>query len=70
MIQSFEKEKEKEKDAETADMIEKMIEFGMQYQYNPENAGNAIKQILNKLSTKSNVDSMKELIEIIRGRDE
>lgn len=60
------------KDAEIADMIEKIgLGIQYQYQYSPENAGNAIKQILNKLSTKSNVDSMKELIEIIReGRDE
>ena len=65
MIQSF--EKEKEKDAETADMIEKMIGLGIQYQYNPENASNAIKQIINRLSTGPNVDNVKELIEVIRG---
>ena len=38
-----------------------------QYQCNPENAGNAIKQIFNRLSTAPNVDSMEELIEVIRG---
>ena len=43
----------------------------MQYQYNPENAGNAIKQIINRLSTGPNVNNVKELIEVIRGgRDE
>lgn len=51
---------------ETADMIEK-IGLGIQYQYSPENAGNAIKQIFNKLSTGPNVDNMKELIDVIRG---
>ena len=57
------------KDAETTEKIE--IGLGIQYQYSPENAGNAIKQILNKLSTGPNVDNVKEIIDIIReGRNE
>ena len=59
------------KDAETAEKIEIGLGIQYQYQYSPENAGNAIKQILNKLSTGPNVDNVKEIIDIIReGRNE